>query len=114
HQRICSLRVPSSNPGREPIFNGSVLREREEGEPRFTRELFAHLLAQRPQQRFAGARRGHQRIAEGDALQVCLARPTPELRLISQLSRRIACEAMPEFMLAMREAGGLVPYLRLH
>jgi hypothetical protein len=34
--------------------------------------------------------------------------------LISQLSRRIACEAMPEFMLAMRGAGGLVPYLRLH
>jgi 3-isopropylmalate/(R)-2-methylmalate dehydratase small subunit len=34
--------------------------------------------------------------------------------LISQLSRRIACEPMPEFMLAMREAGGLVAYLRLH
>jgi len=53
-------------------------------------------------------------IAEGDALQVCLDRPAPELRVISQLSRRIACEAMPAFMLTMREAGGLVPYLRQH
>jgi 3-isopropylmalate/(R)-2-methylmalate dehydratase small subunit len=53
-------------------------------------------------------------IAEGDALQVCLDRPTPELRVISQPSRRIACEPMPEFMLTMREAGGLVAYLRLH
>jgi 3-isopropylmalate/(R)-2-methylmalate dehydratase small subunit len=53
-------------------------------------------------------------IAEGDALQVCLDHPTPELLVISQLSRRIACEPMPEVMLAMREAGGLVTYLRLH
>jgi len=53
-------------------------------------------------------------IAEGDALQVCLDRSTPELPVISQLSRRIACEPMPEFMLAMREAGRLVPSLRLH
>jgi 3-isopropylmalate/(R)-2-methylmalate dehydratase small subunit len=53
-------------------------------------------------------------IAEGDALQVCLDRPIPELRVLSQLSRRIACEPMPAFMLALREAGGLVPYLRLH
>jgi 3-isopropylmalate/(R)-2-methylmalate dehydratase small subunit len=54
------------------------------------------------------------RIAEGDALQVCLDSPTPELRVISQRSRSIACEPMPELMRAMREAGGLVPYLRLH
>ena len=53
-------------------------------------------------------------IAEGDALQLCLDHPTPELRVLSQLSRCIACEPMPEFMLALREAGGLVPYLRLH
>jgi 3-isopropylmalate/(R)-2-methylmalate dehydratase small subunit len=53
-------------------------------------------------------------IAEGDALQVRLDRPTPELCVISQASRCIVCEPMPEFMLAMREAGGLAPYLRLH
>jgi 3-isopropylmalate/(R)-2-methylmalate dehydratase small subunit len=53
-------------------------------------------------------------VAEGDALQVCLDRPTPELRVISQFGRSIACEPMPDFMLAMREAGGLVPYLRMH
>jgi 3-isopropylmalate/(R)-2-methylmalate dehydratase small subunit len=53
-------------------------------------------------------------IAEGDGLQVCLDGPTPELRVIAPLSCSIACEPMPEFMRAMREAGGLVPYLRLH
>ena len=53
-------------------------------------------------------------IAEGNALQVRLDGRTPELRVISQLSRRIACEPMPEFMLALRDAGGLVPYLRMH
>jgi 3-isopropylmalate/(R)-2-methylmalate dehydratase small subunit len=53
-------------------------------------------------------------IAEGDALQLCLERPVPELCVISQMSRRIACEPMPEFMLAMRASGGLVAYLRRH
>jgi 3-isopropylmalate/(R)-2-methylmalate dehydratase small subunit len=50
-------------------------------------------------------------ITEGDALQVRLEGPAPELHVLSQ-SRSIACEPVPQFMLAMREAGGLVPYLR--
>lgn len=53
-------------------------------------------------------------IIDGDALQVRLDGPTPELRVMSQRSRRIACEPIPEFMLALRDAGGLVPYLRLN
>jgi 3-isopropylmalate/(R)-2-methylmalate dehydratase small subunit len=53
-------------------------------------------------------------IAEGDALELSLEGPTPELRVIAQRARRIACEPMPEFMLTMREAGGLVAYLRRH
>ena len=53
-------------------------------------------------------------IAEGDALQLRLDGQAPEVRVMSQLSRRIDCEPMPEFMLALRDAGGLVPYLRMH
>jgi len=53
-------------------------------------------------------------IAEGEALEVRLGGATPELRAIAQRSRRIACEPIPEFMLTMREVGGLVPYLRRH
>ncbi len=53
-------------------------------------------------------------IAEGDALQVRLDGRAPELRVMSRCSPPIACGPIPDFMLALRDAGGLVPYLRLH
>ena len=53
-------------------------------------------------------------IAEGQRLELRLDGATPELRVLADPVRTIACEALPEFMLAMRNAGGLVPYLRRH
>lgn len=53
-------------------------------------------------------------IAEGDALELRLEAQTPEIRVVSRASPRIACEPMPDIMLALRDAGGLVPYLRMH
>ncbi|HWI82943.1 alpha-IPM isomerase [Ramlibacter sp.] len=53
-------------------------------------------------------------IAEGEPLELHLTGAQPELRVLSQPPRRIPCEPLPPFMLAMREAGGLVPYLRRH
>lgn len=53
-------------------------------------------------------------IGEGDALRIDLDGPAPEVSVLSDPPRRIACEPMPPFMLAMRAAGGLVPYLREH
>jgi 3-isopropylmalate/(R)-2-methylmalate dehydratase small subunit len=52
-------------------------------------------------------------IAEGEALELHLTGSQPELR-VGVTGRSIACEPLPDFMLAMREAGGLVPYLRQH
>lgn len=56
-------------------------------------------------------------IAEGSMLDLQLAGGTPAL-LVQQgpqaAPRRIASTPMPEFMLSMLEAGGLVPYLRQH
>ncbi|WP_420992197.1 alpha-IPM isomerase [Cupriavidus sp. 30B13] len=57
-------------------------------------------------------------IAEGDALELrldgasaeLLARPAAQ----AQPARRIACEPVPDIVLTIRAAGGLVPYLRLH
>ncbi len=53
-------------------------------------------------------------IQDGDALQLRLDGPAPELCVLSEPLRRITCEPMPPFMLDMRAAGGLVPYLRKH
>jgi 3-isopropylmalate/(R)-2-methylmalate dehydratase small subunit len=52
-------------------------------------------------------------IAEGEALELHLTGSQPDLR-VGVAGRSIACEPLPDFMLAMREAGGLVPYLRQH
>jgi 3-isopropylmalate/(R)-2-methylmalate dehydratase small subunit len=51
-------------------------------------------------------------IAEGDALLLRVAGDQPELLVGAAPQRRVACEPMPDFMLSMLEAGGLVPYLR--
>ena len=51
-------------------------------------------------------------IAEGQCLEVHLAGAQPQLRVTSEPARSVPCEPLPPFMLAMREAGGLVPYLR--
>lgn len=53
-------------------------------------------------------------IAEGQALEVHLAGGQPQLRLTDEPARSVPCDPLPPFMLAMREAGGLVPYLRRH
>jgi 3-isopropylmalate/(R)-2-methylmalate dehydratase small subunit len=52
-------------------------------------------------------------IVEGEPLELHLAGAAPELR-VGTPARSIACEPLSGFMLAMREAGGLVPYLRSH
>lgn len=53
-------------------------------------------------------------IAEGQRLEVRLSGARPELRVGEPPGRRIACEPLADFVLAMRQAGGLVPYLRQH
>ena len=56
-------------------------------------------------------------IAEGSMLDLQLTGGTPALLVqegAQAAPRRIACAPMPEFMLSMLEAGGLVPYLRQH
>lgn len=53
-------------------------------------------------------------VAEGQPLEVHLDGTRPELRVMTDPARILACEPLPPFMLAIREAGGLVPYLRRH
>lgn len=53
-------------------------------------------------------------IEEGRRLEVHLAGSRPELRVMTEPARRVPCEPLPPFVLALREAGGLVPYLRRH
>lgn len=53
-------------------------------------------------------------VAEGQPLEVHLDGTRPELRVMTAPARILACEPLPPFMLAIREAGGLVPYLRRH
>ena len=53
-------------------------------------------------------------ISEGQPLELQLSGVQPELRAGTSPTHSIACEALPDFMLAIREAGGLVPYLRQH
>ena len=53
-------------------------------------------------------------VAEGEALALRFAGGQPELHAGLAPARRIRCEPVSDFMLALREAGGLVPYLRQH
>lgn len=53
-------------------------------------------------------------IVEGQRLEVRFNGARPELRVGEPPARRIDCEPLPDLALAMREAGGLVPYLRQH
>lgn len=53
-------------------------------------------------------------VAEGEALTLCFAGGQPELHAGPAPARRIRCEPVSDFMLTLREAGGLVPYLRQH
>ena len=53
-------------------------------------------------------------IVEGQGLEVHLAGSQPQLLVTSEPVRSVPCDPLPPFMLAMREAGGLVPYLRRH
>lgn len=56
-------------------------------------------------------------IAEGDRLTLRLDGAGAELLVGPDADvpvRRIACESVPDFVLTMRAAGGLVPYLRQH
>ena len=53
-------------------------------------------------------------IAEGDPLEIALAGAQPELRVGAGAGRAIACEPLSPFVLSLREAGGIVPYLRQH
>lgn len=53
-------------------------------------------------------------IVEGQRLELHLAGAHPQLRVTSEPARSVSCDPLPPFMLAMREAGGLVPYLRRH
>ncbi len=53
-------------------------------------------------------------IAEGQPLEVHLSGAQPELRVGGHPVHTIPCEPLQEFVLAMREAGGLNPYLRQH
>ena len=53
-------------------------------------------------------------IVEGDPLKLQFSGVQPELQVGLAPSRPIACEPVSDFMLAMQEAGGLVPYLRQH
>lgn len=51
-------------------------------------------------------------IVEGQRLELHLSGASPELRVSGPPACSIACEPLPDFVLAMRKAGGLVPYLR--
>ncbi len=53
-------------------------------------------------------------IVEGQRLEVLLSDARPELRVGEPPARSVACEPLPDFVLAMRKAGGLVRYLRQH
>lgn len=53
-------------------------------------------------------------IGEGDPLELRMAGARPELRVGAPPTLRLSCEPVSGFVLALREAGGLVPYLRRH
>jgi 3-isopropylmalate/(R)-2-methylmalate dehydratase small subunit len=53
-------------------------------------------------------------IVEGERLEVRLSGARLELRVGEPPARSLTCESLPDFVLAMREAGGLVQYLRQH
>jgi 3-isopropylmalate/(R)-2-methylmalate dehydratase small subunit len=53
-------------------------------------------------------------IAEGQRLELRVCGAVPQLTVIGEPSRQIACEPLSDLALALREAGGIVPYLRQH
>jgi 3-isopropylmalate/(R)-2-methylmalate dehydratase small subunit len=53
-------------------------------------------------------------IVEGDLLELRFSGAQPDLYVGASRSLRIECEPVSDFTLTMREAGGLVPYLRQH
>lgn len=53
-------------------------------------------------------------ITDGAPLEIDLAGEAPLLRVLGGEPRVITCEPVAPFMLAMRDAGGLVAYLRRH
>jgi 3-isopropylmalate/(R)-2-methylmalate dehydratase small subunit len=53
-------------------------------------------------------------IAEGEALHLDLSGAQPELRVGTAPARLVCCEPVSDFVLGMRDAGGLIPYLRRH
>lgn len=59
----------------------------------------------------------HERVREGDAIALHLNGTHAELRGAgsdADSTRAIPCEPIPEIVLTIRDAGGLVPYLRQH
>ena len=56
----------------------------------------------------------HDAVREGDAVTLHLAGTQATLRVGHDESRAIACDPVPEIVLTIRDAGGLVPYLRQH
>ncbi|WP_342050166.1 MULTISPECIES: LeuD/DmdB family oxidoreductase small subunit [unclassified Cupriavidus] len=53
-------------------------------------------------------------VREGEAVALHLQGSRAELRVGSDGGRAISCEPVPDIVLTIREAGGLVPYLRRH
>jgi 3-isopropylmalate/(R)-2-methylmalate dehydratase small subunit len=53
-------------------------------------------------------------IVEGQRLELRVCGAVPQLTVIGEPSRQIACEPLSDLAMALREAGGIVPYLRQH
>jgi 3-isopropylmalate/(R)-2-methylmalate dehydratase small subunit len=53
-------------------------------------------------------------VREGDAIELHLDGAAVQLHVAGEARRVIDCEPLSELALALREAGGLVPYLRRH
>ncbi|WP_121492562.1 alpha-IPM isomerase [Cupriavidus plantarum] len=53
-------------------------------------------------------------VREGEVVALHLSGSRAELRVGADARRVIPCEPVPEIVLKLREAGGLVPYLRRH
>ena len=56
----------------------------------------------------------HEAIREGDHVEVHLTGSRAELHAGEDMTRVIPCEPVPEIVMTIRDAGGLVPYLRRH
>lgn len=56
----------------------------------------------------------HDTVREGDPIEIHLAGTHATLHAGDDMARVIPCEPVPEIVLTIRDAGGLVPYLRRH